>query len=81
MIHVVDTAMTMPDHETRGAIRGGGAIHHVALECDNYDGTLAGISAAGLARTLNEVPQVQVRQIFLTDPNDVLIELNFRGRA
>ncbi len=81
MIRGVDTKMAMPDQRARGAIRGGGAVHHLALECDDYDGMLAGISAAGLARTLNEVPQVRLRQIFLTDPNGVLIELNFREQA
>jgi len=54
-----------------------GAIHHVALNCSGYDSALARIAAMGLDVQTNLVPAIGLRQIFVTDPNNVLLELNF----
>jgi len=58
---------------------GGGAIDHVAFECEDYDGMLADFETRGLKYTLNEVPSIGLRQIFVNDPNGVTLELNFRS--
>ena len=54
-----------------------GALHHVALNCTGHADMLARLSARGLNYQLNEVVAVGLRQIFVLDPNDVLLELNF----
>jgi hypothetical protein len=51
----------------------------VALRCSNYEGLLARLKSRGLEYELNEVPAVALRQIFVLDPNSVLLELNFFG--
>lgn len=54
-----------------------GALHHVALRCRGHDETLARIERMGLDYRLNEVAAIGLRQIFVHDPDQVLLELNF----
>ncbi len=54
-----------------------GSIHHVALNCAGFDDMMARIEAHGMDYKLNTVHAIGLRQIFTTDPNDVLLELNF----
>jgi catechol 2,3-dioxygenase-like lactoylglutathione lyase family enzyme len=56
-----------------------GALHHVALRCSGYQEVQARLTSYGLEYRLNEVPAVGLRQIFVLDPNSVLLELNFFG--
>ncbi len=56
-----------------------GALHHVALRCSGYEEMRARLASRGLEYRLNEVPAAGLRQIFVLDPNQVLLELNFFG--
>ena len=56
-----------------------GALHHVALRCSGYLEVRARLDSYGLEYQLNEVTAVGLRQIFVLDPNAVLLELNFFG--
>jgi len=56
-----------------------GALHHVALRCAGYDELCARLRARGLEHRVNEVAAIGLKQIFVLDPNDVLLELNFFG--
>jgi len=55
-----------------------GAIHHVAFECDGYDEVIEKIKTLGIVFAIGEVAQINLRQVFVADPNNVLLELNFR---
>ena len=55
-----------------------GAIHHVAFECDDFDACLARIEAMGLDHGFADLPEIGLKQLFVTDPDNVLLELNFR---
>jgi catechol 2,3-dioxygenase-like lactoylglutathione lyase family enzyme len=54
-----------------------GAVHHVALNCWGHDAMVSRIEARGLAYRLNYVAVVDLKQIFVEDPNGVLLELNY----
>ena len=56
-----------------------GAIHHVALNCAGYDQTVAALDTMGAEYQTNLVASIGLRQVFTTDPNNVLLELNFFG--
>jgi catechol 2,3-dioxygenase-like lactoylglutathione lyase family enzyme len=62
----------------RDSLRGGGAIDHVAFECGGYDDLLAKIQARGFVYRENYVPSIDLKQVFVNDPNGVTVELNFR---
>ena len=65
----------------REVIPGGttGAIHHVAFECDDLDGMVSRLDTKGLRYERAELPEIALTQLFVVDPNNVLLELNFRG--
>jgi catechol 2,3-dioxygenase-like lactoylglutathione lyase family enzyme len=54
-----------------------GALHHVALRCSGYEELRTRLVRRGLRYETNEVAAVSLRQIFVLDPNQVLLELNF----
>ncbi len=54
-----------------------GSIHHVALRCSDFDEVKARLDTNGADYQINEVPSIGLRQIFTSDPNNVLLELNF----
>lgn len=56
-----------------------GAVHHVALNCTGYAEMISRIEARALPHQTNLVAAIGLRQIFLSDPNNVLLELNFFG--
>jgi len=61
------------------AFHGSGAIDHVAFECVGRDECVSRLSAAQIPYAENHVPQIDLHQVFVKDPNGVTIELNFRS--
>ena len=56
---------------------GGGAIDHVAFNAEDFDAARAGLEARGIDYTHRLVPGAPLQQLFLADPNNVKIEINF----
>ncbi len=56
-----------------------GAIHHVALDCSDHQGFMKRLDANGIDYRLNDIPSISLKQLFFSEPNGVLLELNFRG--
>jgi len=55
-----------------------GAVHHVALDCSDHDAMIARLDRLGVAHRDNHVVAIDLKQIFVHDPNGVLLELNYR---
>lgn len=56
-----------------------GAVHHVAMNCTGYDEMIRRVETRALPHQTNLVAAIGLRQIFVSDPNNVLLELNFFG--
>lgn len=56
-----------------------GALHHVALRCQGHDQMIERLDARGADYQRNLVEAIGLRQIFTSDPNNILLELNFFG--
>ena len=54
------------------------AVDHVAFAAGDYDELVERLRAAGVDATPNEVPGL-MRQLYVTDPNGVRIEVNVRS--
>jgi len=54
-----------------------GVIDHVAFGSHGFEAMKQHLAQKGVQFRVNNVPNSTRRQIFLTDPNNVLIELNF----
>jgi catechol 2,3-dioxygenase-like lactoylglutathione lyase family enzyme len=57
---------------------GTGPVHHVALDCIDPQAMIARLDARKIAHRDNYVVAIKLHQIFVEDPNGVLLELNFR---
>jgi catechol 2,3-dioxygenase-like lactoylglutathione lyase family enzyme len=55
------------------------AVHHVAFKAQGFADTLARVQDMAAPHRVNDMPHAGLRQIFLTDPNNINIELNFVG--
>lgn len=56
-----------------------GVLHHVAFECEGYEEMLSDLEIRNADFHVNELPAIGLKQVFIEDPNGVLLELNFRG--
>ena len=67
--------------ERHGAPGGGktGAIDHVALTCSDFAGMLRRCEDMGIDHRVNDRQFGDLRQVFITDPDNVSLELNFPG--
>ena len=54
-----------------------GNFDHVAFVADDFEGMRDRFKRMGLSFRENEVPGIRLRQLFLRDPNTVMIEINF----
>jgi catechol 2,3-dioxygenase-like lactoylglutathione lyase family enzyme len=57
----------------------GGALDHVALTCTGFDATKARCEELGIAYRVNDRMFGDLRQVFVTDPNGIALELNYPG--
>ncbi|MGN6356141.1 MAG: VOC family protein [Novosphingobium sp.] len=56
-----------------------GSIDHVALACEDFAGTVRRCEELGVAHRINDRKYGDLRQVFISDPNNVTLELNFVG--
>ena len=57
-----------------------GVIDHVAFGSRGFEAMKQHLAGKGVPHRINEVPNSTRRQIFLRDPNNVEIELNFETK-
>ena len=59
------------------SLTGSGAVDHIAFFAEGLAGMVAHLSSKGVAFRQRTVPQIGLHQLFLDDPNGVVIELNY----
>jgi catechol 2,3-dioxygenase-like lactoylglutathione lyase family enzyme len=72
VLHLNDISQTDRDQRPDS-----GVIDHVAFGSRGFEAMKKHLSGKSIAFRVNEVPNSTRRQIFLRDPNNVEIELNF----
>jgi catechol 2,3-dioxygenase-like lactoylglutathione lyase family enzyme len=72
VVHLVDISQTSEQQKPDS-----GVVHHVAFASRDFAGMKQRLKSRGLPFDVREVPGVDVWQIFVTDPNGVMIELNY----
>jgi len=55
------------------------AVHHVAFRCTGYDSTIKKLDDLAIEYRASGINSRGIRQIFLQDPNNINVELNFSG--
>jgi catechol 2,3-dioxygenase-like lactoylglutathione lyase family enzyme len=62
-----------------GAVYGSSTIDHIAFNCLGFDEFKAKLDGLDVPYGETALASANVRQIFLRDPNGIVLELNFRG--
>lgn len=60
-----------------GSLHGTGAVDHVAFFASGLSAMLAHLREQGVAVRERTVPNIGLHQLFLEDPNGVVVELNY----
>jgi len=53
-------------------------VDHIAFKAGGYQETIKRLESANWEYRCSDVPDTNIRQIFLVDPNGVKLELNFK---
>jgi catechol 2,3-dioxygenase-like lactoylglutathione lyase family enzyme len=61
------------------SLNGSGAVDHMAFMAEGYEQTLEHCRALAIPFRERLVAALNLRQLFVTDPNGISIELNFHG--
>jgi catechol 2,3-dioxygenase-like lactoylglutathione lyase family enzyme len=72
VVHLVDISPTDEQQKPDS-----GVVHHVAFVSQGFHGMKQRLQSKGVAFESREVPGGDLWQIFVTDPNGVMIELNY----
>lgn len=59
------------------SLKGSGAVDHVAFFADGLPAMLAHLRGMGVEARQRTVPSVGLHQLFLDDPNGLVVELNY----
>jgi catechol 2,3-dioxygenase-like lactoylglutathione lyase family enzyme len=80
VIHLVEAADkgSAWGGEPGAAGRDTGPFDHVAFQGDDFDAMKARLTQAGMAFRERVVPGGALKQLFVRDPEGVLVEINFR---
>src|SRR4051812_28497943 len=74
VVHLVDIS---PSDEQQKP--DSGVVHHVAFASRDFNGMKARLQSKGMAFDTRQVPGGELWQIFVRDPNGVMIELNYEA--
>ena len=74
VVHLVDIS---PSDEAQKP--DSGVVHHVAFASRDFNGMKARLQSKGMAFDVRQVPGGELWQIFVRDPNGVMIELNYEA--
>jgi catechol 2,3-dioxygenase-like lactoylglutathione lyase family enzyme len=74
VVHLVDISPTAEQQKPDS-----GVVHHVAFVSRDFAGMKQRLQAKGMAFDTRQVPGGDLWQIFVNDPNGVMIELNYEA--
>ena len=74
VVHLVDISQTSEPQKPDS-----GVVHHVAFASRGFDAMAARLKQKGMGFDARQVPGGELWQIFVHDPNGVMIELNYEA--
>ena len=74
VVHLVDISRTDEPQKPDS-----GVVHHVAFVSQGFDGMQQRLKSKGMPFDARQVPGGDLWQIFVNDPNGVMIELNYEA--
>ncbi|WP_426164417.1 VOC family protein [Sandarakinorhabdus sp. DWP1-3-1] len=78
LVHITLPGQTFAEDADRPLRADTGALHHVAFECTGHAAMLERLERLGIPARHRHIGEIGLQQVFVTEPNGVLLELNFR---
>ena len=72
VVHIIETIEAL--------IGTTGTIDHIAFKADDLDSFIKNLNEKGIEWSYRKIPDMDVHQIFVYDPNGVKIEFNFNAK-
>ena len=79
VVHLLGRDGALP--ENRNVKQGGdtGSLDHIAFRGRDAASTIAKLNANNIAFRENRIAEIGLHQVFVRDPNGIMVEMNFRG--
>jgi catechol 2,3-dioxygenase-like lactoylglutathione lyase family enzyme len=79
VVHLLGKEGALP--ENRDAEQGAktGSLDHIAFRGKDAQATIARLNAHGLKFRENQIREINLHQVFVRDPNGIMVEMNFRS--
>ena len=79
VVHLLGTDNALP--ENRGSRPGANtnSLDHIAFRGSDADATIRSLKQNGVAFRENLIPDIQLHQVFVRDPNGIMVEMNFHN--
>lgn len=84
VVHVIGLDRDSPDglknylgNRSPESLKGSGAVDHVAFFADGLPAMLSHLQSMGIEPRRRTVPSIGLHQLFLDDPNGIVVELNY----
>ncbi len=81
VIHILDRRGALPENDDAVHNSPTGSLDHVAFNGHDVQAMIAKLKKLGITYRENIFPELPLHQLFVADPNNIMVELNFRERS
>jgi catechol 2,3-dioxygenase-like lactoylglutathione lyase family enzyme len=78
VVHLLGHENALPENQDARPACDTNGLDHIAFRGSDPDATIARLKARGIAFRENLIPDIQLHQVFVRDPNGIMVEMNFR---
>ena len=78
VVHLLGADGALPENKNCDVHGDTGAFDHIAFRGSNVETTLASLKKHGIAFRENQIRDFGLHQVFVRDPNGIMVEMNFR---
>jgi catechol 2,3-dioxygenase-like lactoylglutathione lyase family enzyme len=78
VVHLMGADRLRPEDRVSASRADTGALDHIAFRGSDANATIANLKKHGIAFRESHVPGTELHQVFVRDPNGIMVEINFR---
>lgn len=79
VVHILGPAGALPENRDAMHNDATGSLDHIAFRGRDVQAMIARLGARGIPFRENRIADIGLHQLFVRDPNGIMVEMNFRG--
>jgi catechol 2,3-dioxygenase-like lactoylglutathione lyase family enzyme len=79
VVHLLGPEGALPENREAKPGASTGSLDHIAFRGKDAGATIAKLREHGLKFRENRIAEIALHQVFVRDPNGIMVEMNFRG--